>query len=63
MVCERQLHCFRNLLLLNVIASNILFPSHIQQHTVYVTSDFSDCDRREMLESASGGRISTNAFE
>ncbi|KAH8955349.1 hypothetical protein BDL97_08G133200 [Sphagnum fallax] len=59
MVCERQLHCFRNLLLLNVIASNILFPSH----TVYVTSGFSDCDRREMLESASGGRISTNAFE
>ncbi|CAK9236259.1 unnamed protein product [Sphagnum troendelagicum] len=29
MVCERNLHCFRNLLLLNVIASNILFPSHI----------------------------------
>ncbi len=35
MVCERQLHCFTNLLLLNVIASNILFPSHIQQFENY----------------------------
>ncbi len=35
MVCERQLHCFRNLLLVNVIASNILFPSHIQQFKNY----------------------------
>ncbi len=35
LVCERQLHCFTNLLLLNVIASNILFPSHIQQFKNY----------------------------
>jgi hypothetical protein len=35
MVCERQFHCFRNLLLLNVIASNILFPFHIEQFKNY----------------------------